>query len=385
MSQQVDWLLGLDPRRADSAQLRAMARALEAENSLELAATAYDLAYGLQLEDAALAAARGALLDRLSVTTHGITFRYVPGGTFLMGGDGSGRAVRLDRYWMAETPISWATYCALMEWESPPAGRPSEIDPRNEEVKRQAFFLNETNKIRQQYCEDDTTEARSGNFHMPGGRIPDGAGGWQHWRYDLKPMIAVGWQEAEDLCARLCAGGRVVRLPSEAEWEKAARGGLIGKRYPWGDEPPDAARCDFDRFGSFAIKPMRQFPPNGYGLYAMSGSVWEWTTDCDAHPGDLGEDWDRPEGDAPEPVRVLRGGSWADCAEAVTVTFRMSRHSSSWRHNSWGGHLVPNVGFRPCLTALSEPPAKRQVRGLSNLLSIFGVGAGGRIGDRGGR
>jgi formylglycine-generating enzyme len=163
------------------------------------------------------------------------------------------------------------------------------------------------------------------------------------WRYDTKPMVSIGWQDAEDLCARLSTADVRYTLPTEAEWEKGARGGLAGRRYPWGDDPPTPDRCDFDRFGDFSIRVPTTFPPNGYGLYAMSGTVWEWTSDrydalayADATP---------PPEDAP---RALRGGSWSDCADAVTVSFRMSRDSGSWRDAMGGGHFAPNLGFRLC-------------------------------------
>jgi formylglycine-generating enzyme len=128
-------------------------------------------------------------------------------------------------------------------------------------------------------------------------------------------------------------------LPTERQWEKAARGGLIGCRYPWGNEAPTSERCDFGRFEPFAIKPSRTFAPNGYGLYAMCGSVWEWTASyydgTKSRPGLEPNEW------------VLRGGSWTDPAEVVTVSFRMSRPCdlSRWPLSN---HLAPNIGFRLC-------------------------------------
>ena len=95
---------------------------------------------------------------------------------------------------------------------------------------------------------------------------------------------------------------------------------------------------------------MRTFPPNGYGLYAMSGGVWEWTADWyDASYYSMSPAND-PTGPSEGRARVLRGGSWADCADAVSVSFRMARESRSWRDGTWGRHLAPNLGFRLCRT-----------------------------------
>ena len=159
------------------------------------------------------------------------------------------------------------------------------------------------------------------------------------------------WQEAEELCARLSTGDIAYGLPTEAEWERAARGGLVGHRYPWGDEPPTAERCDFDRFDHFSILPPRLLPPNGYGLYAMTGSVWEWTADWYDAEYYRTSSADDPTGPPTGAERVLRGGSWADCAETVTVSFRMSRSAVSWRDGGWGEHLTANIGFRLCRKA----------------------------------
>ncbi|HEX2314906.1 MAG TPA: SUMF1/EgtB/PvdO family nonheme iron enzyme [Thermomonospora sp.] len=332
------WLLDDHGPDGDPRALLRAARELEAAGDDRLAATAYDRAHGLDPSDTEVAEARAALLDRLAVIEHGLRFRYVPAGTFLMGSETGDpdespvHPVRLGGYWMAETPLSWAAYCDLMGWEPPPNGRPLE-----ELEFGPGFHLHEENKIRLQYCEDATVRAVDWHAHAAGqkwvrkGQELDASELFGHppredpgrpYRYDTKPMVAVSWQEAEALCERLTTDAVRYRLPTEAEWEKAARGGLIGRRHPWGDEPPTPDRCDFGRFDAFSILPMRSLPPNGYGLYAMTGSVWEWTSSWyDAHsyregPAATGEE------------RVLRGGSWADCAEVVTVSFRMSRGSS---------------------------------------------------------
>jgi formylglycine-generating enzyme required for sulfatase activity len=373
MNAKSDWLLDSHGTEGDAAEFFRLGRELESRGDRHLAATAYDRAFGLQPGAGDIAKARKALLDTLTVEEHGILFRYIPGGSFLMGTE-SGEPdeqpvhrVRLHHYWLSETPISWATYCRIMEWEPPPYGVPREdghhYQGAGKLTGQQGFSLRELNKIRLQYSEDGTTRAGGWHFHTPearGKRLP-----WQGvpnpffgkeapddpqrpWGYEQKPMVSVSWQEAEELCSRISADTIRILLPSEAEWEKAARGALIGCRYPWGNEPASDRRCDFGRFDRFSVLPMRQFAPNSYGLYAMSGCVWEWTADWyDAESYHLSEELD-PGGPAEGQARVLRGGSWADCPEAVTVSFRMSHLAAHWRDKPFGGCFTPNVGFRIC-------------------------------------
>src|SRR5262249_52645426 len=159
---------------------------------------------------------------------------------------------------------------------------------------------------------------------------------------------AVRWQEAEELAARLSSPMARYALPTEAQWEKAARGGLIGARYPWGDEPPTEERCDFGRFHEFSGREAKATPPNSEGRDRMAGGVWEWTRDW------YDRDWHRqapdhdPEGPPRGREKVLRGGSWADCAEACTVSFRMSAESEHWRVALRLGCPIPTIGFRLC-------------------------------------
>jgi formylglycine-generating enzyme required for sulfatase activity len=373
-------LLGSYATTGTASGFRKLAQHLEGRGNLRAAASAYDQAYSLTPDDPEIARARQALLDRLAITEHGLCFRYIPAGSFVMGSDSGDpdeapvHVVTLGDYWLSETPVSWAAYCTLMGWEPPPRGQPTEINPLDKDKGR--FFLAQCNKIRLQYCENATIRARDWHAHAPsdewqsGGRTipardlfgePARDDPERPWGYDDKPMVSVSWQEAEELCARLSTEAVVYRLPTEAEWEKGARGGLVGCPYPWGPEPPDAARCDYNRFEQFSILPSKRLPPNGYGLYAVSGGVWEWTADWydaesyrEAPPED-------PRGPETGTAKVLRGGSWADCADAVTVSFRMARECGSWRDAQWSGAFAPNVGFRLCraVTPSARPASPR--------------------------
>jgi formylglycine-generating enzyme required for sulfatase activity len=343
------WILTQFEPEGDPWLLDGIARQLAEDGNLEGAAAVWDRAFGVAPEVAEIRQRRREVLDRLAVVEHGIRFRYVPAGPFLMGSnDGEEdehpwHPVWLEPFWLAETPMSWEDYCHLMDWEAPPLGVPPEwivegrIQTRPNGLDRGRFHLCESNKVRWRYCEDQ------GRRGWPPANDPANP-----LCYEAKPMVGVAWQEAEELTERLSTATVRYGLPTEAQWEKAARGGRIGARHTWGDEPPSPANCDFDRFREFSIQPMRHFAPNGYGLFAMNGGVWEWTNDWyDRDYYRHSPDAD-PDGPETGEERVLRGGSWADCAAAVTVTFRMSRGSSSWREGRWGVRRAPNIGFRLC-------------------------------------
>jgi formylglycine-generating enzyme required for sulfatase activity len=374
LPEQYEWILAQFEPEGDPWLLDGIARTLAEDGNLTGAAAVWDRAFGIAPELAEIRQRRQETLERLSVVEHGIRFRYVPAGPFLMGSnDGEvderpWHPVWLKPFWLAETPVSWEAYCRLMDWEPPPSGCPREWrdnQPTTFDVTRAR--LDGMNRIRLQYCEDHTTRALDWHAHTPG-QMWGGAGGQpissaelfgipprddpnSPWRYAVKPLIAVSWQEAEDLADRLSMPTVRYGLPTEAQWEKAARGGLIGARHAWGNEPPSADNCDFNRFTEVSILPMRQFAPNGYGLYAMNGGVWEWTRDW----YDLDYYQRTPETDPQGPEtgeeKVLRGGAWADCADVVTVSFRMSRGSSTWRDTNMRSampHMTPTVGFRLC-------------------------------------
>src|SRR6266568_8834336 len=114
MEPEYQWLLDALGTSGNVGEMLALAEKLEAAGNLHVAATALDRAFGTDPRNSSVRQARQRLLDRLAVSEHGIAFRYIPAGSFLMGsaeGDPDERPVRsvqLDHFWIGETPISWA-------------------------------------------------------------------------------------------------------------------------------------------------------------------------------------------------------------------------------------------------------------------------------------
>lgn len=145
-----------------------------------------------------------------------------------------------------------------------------------------------------------------------------------HTRLD-HPVTLVRWEDAVAYCAWLAAEtGRAVRLPTEAEWEKAARGGLDGARFPWGSERPTTAR--FDGPGR-----VMDSPPNALGLVALSGVCHEWCLDWE-DPGYYAVSPERnPAGPSHGSRRVSRGGAW--------------RHQDPWSPVAHRSSLPPDLRY----------------------------------------
>jgi len=128
------------------------------------------------------------------------------------------------------------------------------------------------------------------------------------------PVVLVRYNDALAYCRWLSeAIGRPTRLPTEAEWEKAARGGAEGLRYPWGNDI-DASRANFLMDPSVkpprGTRPAGTYSPNAYGLCDMAGNVWEWVSDWYGHDSYSEGDARDPRGTDTGRMRIVRGGSW---------------------------------------------------------------------------
>lgn len=186
------------------------------------------------------------------------------------------------------------------------------------------------------------TAVNGASWRAPGGSLSDVDDLAEH------PVVHVSWLDATAYCQW---AGR--RLPTEAEWERAARGGLDGARFPWGDDVVDSDgrwRCNIWQ-GSFptvntledghlTTAPVRSFEPNGYGLWQVVGNVWEWCADWFDASYYAVSPMKAPSGAPTGAARVLRGGSYL-CHDSYCRRYRVAARSSNTPDSAAG-----NIGFR---------------------------------------
>ena len=158
-------------------------------------------------------------------------------------------------------------------------------------------------------------------YHWQDGKVPEGMA--------KTAIYNVDWNDAKSYCE--WSG---VRLPTEAEWEYAARAGLEQKVYPWGDKP-DAKAARYETEGGPG-EPGKH-PANLYGLFDMAGNMAEWTSDWFDREYYRSSPADNPRGPETGQYKVIRGGAWSDPAKRITVFFR------NWVRPT---QRSANIGFR---------------------------------------
>ena len=290
--------------------------------------------------------------NSLARVTNGSTEGMIKldGGSFLMGtntsegfpndGEGPVREIALAPFYIDATPVTNAQFrdfvrATAYKTEAERFGW-SFVFQGHIEEERRAALVNDTVLAAPWWCKVDLS-----NWNHPEG--PDS----NIDNRDDYPATHVSWNDAQEFAR--WAGKR---LPTEAEWEFAARGGLEQKRFPWGDEltPNGRHLCniwqgefptrDLAEDGYAGTSPVRAFPENAYGLFSASGNTWEWCADW-FHPAyHLVGTRNNPAGASQGSGRVMKGGSYL-CHASYCNRYRVAARTSNTPDSSTG-----NIGFR---------------------------------------
>lgn len=301
---------------------------------------------------------------------------YVKAGTFMMGADNKQAAqdeypkhkTTVDGFWIDITEVTNAQFARFVKATG--YVTTAEQKPDWNELKKQL-------PPGTQKPDESLLVAASLVFNQPNTAVPlNDYSQWWTWKKGANwrqphgpgssikgqedhPVVHVSWYDAMAYCK-----WSHKRLPTEAEWEWAARGGLNNNIYPWGNEPVDAGKPKANtwqghfpdkntlRDNFFYTAPVKSFQPNGYGLYDMAGNVWEWCADY--YQDKYYQTINKPEGiknpkgpnksyDPDEPLakkRVIRGGSFL-CNDSYCSGYRVSRRMKSTEDSG-----MEHLGFR---------------------------------------
>lgn len=275
----------------------------------------------------------------------------LPGGAFQMGtedkdgwpadGEGPVREVRVDSFYIDSTTVTNAQFAKFID----ETGYRTEAEEFGwSYVFRILLPKSKQRKLRQ----EKTVQGLQWWYAIEGAywKKPEGSGSNIRKRQD-HPVVHVSWRDANAYCQ--WAGKR---LPTEAEWEYAARGGVEQTRYPWGNEltPGGKHRCniwqgDFPRTntaedGYIGTAPARSFRPNEFGLYNVCGNVWEWCQDWFSPSWHLTGTRENPQGPDTGEARSMRGGSFL-CHDSYCNRYRLGARTANTPDSS-----TSNCGFR---------------------------------------
>ena len=276
--------------------------------------------------------------------------KLIPGGESLMGnegdygfpadGEGPVHAVTLDPFWIDATCVTneqfnafvnathYKTEAEVFGWSFVFQGH---LTPQQQAAAVRLRVLGS-----EWWCRVD-----GATWRHPEGPATNIKKRWAH------PVVQVSWHDALAYCA--WAGKR---LTTEAEWECAARGGLVQKRFPWGDELEPGGRHRMNVWqgifpthnteadGHYGPAPAQSFPANGYGLYNVAGNVWEWCHDWFSRDFHVTGPRTDPVGPSAGDRKVVRGGSYL-CHHSYCNRYRVGARIGNTPDSSTG-----NTGFR---------------------------------------
>jgi formylglycine-generating enzyme required for sulfatase activity len=303
--------------------------------------------------DAACCAPSSGHADERPAPAHNVTaggtngMVLLPGGEFLMGtdeaigyaadGEGPVRRVSVAPFWIDPYAVSNDRFGAFVD----ATGYVTDAERYGWSFVFAGFLPDDFPDTRGVATAPWWRQVEGADWRHPEGPQSDIAARADH------PVVHISWFDAASYCSW---AGR--RLPTEAEWEHAARGGLSQRRYSWGDEltPGGEHRCNIwqgtfpslntceDGFAGTA--PVHAYRANGHGLYNMTGNAWEWCADWFSPTYHIDGPREDPNGPPAGTHRVIRGGSYL-CHESYCYRYRVAARSANTPDSSTG-----NTGFR---------------------------------------